>query len=618
MYFSFFQSRFHGVEFFVLLMQLLFVLFFIVAPFSINSLLSLEKTAKKVNSVVMIIGFCLTLFYGAVTIFHPDLIFTFVYSSTTIPYISWHPVLSFVFLLRNVLLMLYLLYLVVQLLVNAIYHKYNHSLRSIIIGMAILCYFVITYLYNLYFYKNYFFPYPHFELGLVLFTLSISFSTINTSIESIKHLKVVQHDFDRLLYYDGLLNIPNRMALMNDIQSHLQNMRKKGERLSLIAVDIDDFQNYNDCFGEDRGNELLKNFSSRLTDYFADIGNVYRLDGDSFALLMHADRVNETAEHYAEKIIASLRNSFLIAGESYTLTASLGILSLPEDGENPETILNNIRTAVMAAKKSKNTYVVFSDELAEKLSNKVHTVGLLRRAINHDQFTLFYQPIVDQNGKLEHVEALLRNTTPGSPVGGPEHFIPLLEEAGLMKEVDNMVLSKALHDMEMHIKDRCGISINLSADQISNPAYADFLTSFVDQHGIDHQQIVLEVTESMLIENIGAGRETLLKLKRKGFRIAIDDFGKGFSSLAYLAEFPVDILKMDLVFVHAVPGNSRDEAIAQHIIQLAHSLDLKVTAEGFEEEKQVDFIRNLGGDLYQGYYFSKPLPLDELLKKYPG
>jgi polar amino acid transport system substrate-binding protein len=249
---------------------------------------------------------------------------------------------------------------------------------------------------------------------------------------------------------------------------------------------------------------------------------------------------------------------------------------------------------------------------------KIHAVNLLRNSINRDEFMLYYQPIVDKNKKVKHVESLLRCTNADTSIGGPGIYIPLLEEAGLIKEIDNMVLRKAFHDMEIRIKKRFGLSINLSADQIVNPAYSNFLSSFTRQHGIENQKIILEVTENILIQNILAGRENILKLKEKGFRIAIDDFGKGFSSLTYLVELPVDILKMDIVFVQSVPGDSKKEAMVKYIIEMAHSLNMKIIAEGFENKEQFDFFKSLGCDFYQGYYFSKPLPIDELLAKYPA
>jgi polar amino acid transport system substrate-binding protein len=305
-------------------------------------------------------------------------------------------------------------------------------------------------------------------------------------------------------------------------------------------------------------------------------------------------------------------------GGSYLVTASICVLQVPRDGDNSEVILKNAYSVIRSAKKIKNTYEVFTRELLDVSFNKINVVNLLRDSINRDLFTLFYQPIVDSNEKLVYAEALLRcvNTDAGLPVGGPGMLFPLIEEAGLAKEVDNMVIRKAFHDMEMHIKKSFNISINLSTNQLINPGYGEFLSSFASQHGIENRQIILEVTENRLMKNLSAGRECLRMLQTRGFTIAIDDFGTGFSSLAYLAELPVDIIKIDMVFVQSVPGDAKKEAMARHIVGLAHSLNLKVIAEGFETREQFDFFREMGCDLFQGYLFSLPVPLRELIAEY--
>ncbi|HRZ28759.1 MAG TPA: EAL domain-containing protein, partial [Spirochaetota bacterium] len=203
-------------------------------------------------------------------------------------------------------------------------------------------------------------------------------------------------------------------------------------------------------------------------------------------------------------------------------------------------------------------------------------------------------------------------------IGGPGDFIPLIEKAGMMKDLDNLVVRKAFYDMEMKIGKKFGLSINLSAGQFSDPSYGEFLSLFAKQHGIEPDRVVLEITESTLVDNIDLARENMVRLKENGFLIAIDDFGKGFSSLTYLVELPIDILKIDMAFVQAVPGDERKEKVAKYIMDLGRALGLKVLAEGFELPEQVEFFRNYGCALFQGYYFSRPLPLADLLEKYPS
>ncbi len=386
--------------------------------------------------------------------------------------------------------------------------------------------------------------------------------------------------------------------------------------LSLIFIDFDDFQNKNESFGEKTGDEILKLFTGRLLEFFSSEGSLYRIGGDDFVLVLNNAKSDVEAGVVAGKIISSMRNPFTVSGVSHVLTVSIGIIRMPRDGNSVNSIMANAYSAIRSAKQTKNTYRVFSEEMAELSSRRIGIVSLLRASINNDQFELFYQPIVDVEGNLVYAESLLRSTKKDSAIGGPGQFNPIMEKAGLIKEIDDMVIRKAFHDLEMRIKKRFSISINLSSNQLVNPAYSDFLYSFSIQHGIDPSQITLEVIENTLIENLDSGRQSILNLKQKGFKIAIDDFGKGFSSLSYLSELPVDIVKIDMAFVQSIPGDPKKEAVAAHIMNLAHSLELKVVAEGFEKKEQVEFFKNIGCDNFQGYYFSRPLPLDELLKKY--
>ena len=401
-----------------------------------------------------------------------------------------------------------------------------------------------------------------------------------------------------------------------DLETKLDDLEDGDNCITLIFIDIDDFQNINESYGESMGNELLKMLASRMKDNFSLAGRLYRIGGDEFVYLLENEGSEDNAGAFASKIITSLRNPFLLSGESYMMTVSIAILLIPRDGKDLESVMNNAYSTIRSAKKTKNTYKFFSSDLLEKTSQKIHTVNLLRNCISRDEFVLHYQPVVDVNGKIFYAESLLRCTNNNPSIGGPGNFVPLIQKAGLMKELDNLVVSKAFYDMEMKIKYKFNLGINLSSGQLGNPAYADFLSSFAKQHGIEPRRLILEITESTLVENIHLAHESLAELKRNGFLIAIDDFGKGFSSLTYLAELPVDILKIDMAFVHEIPGDAKKETLVKYIIELGKSLNLTVLAEGFELPEQVDFFKKNGCGLFQGYYFSRPMPLEELLEKY--
>ena len=620
LYFSFFKPNIDAARIFITIEEITLLLFLIVAPYFIDKILELKSKQKIFNRVLLWAGAASAIIIGSIIILSPDILLTCTVNDNPdiYSYITCRLKTSPLLITRDILLIFYLFYMVIQILFSWTANKSINPIKNILAGLVILCYFAVTYMYKIFFYNNQIFSYPHIILGIVLCILFMNLGSIDLSVSYIKQLSDVRNDLNHVLYYDAALKIPNRIGFINDLKAELKNIEATGGKFSLIFIDIDDFQNLNECFGQHIGNEILNMLSKRLTEYFTYIGALYRIGGDEFVLLLKGIKSEEEAKNLAMKIIASLRNSFSVSGTSYTITASLGILQIPKDGKDIETIFNNGYAVINNTKKIKNTFTVFKRELTDFSLKKINIINILRSSIDKDQFTLFYQPIVDRNKKIKHVEALLRCTNTDPVIGGPGVFIPLLEEAGLMNDIDNMVLRKAFHDMEMRIKKKVNISINLSANQVVNPAYSDFLSSFAKQHGLESRQIILEVTESTLIQNMSAGRENLLKLKDKGFIIAIDDFGKGFSSLTYLAELPVDILKMDMVFVHSVPGDSKKEAMVKHIIEMAHSLNLKVIAEGFEIREQVEFFKELGCDYYQGYFFSRPMPLDELISKYLG
>jgi diguanylate cyclase (GGDEF)-like protein len=603
---------------FVILRELVPLLFLIIAPYFIDQSLTLKPEVKKINRILLWAGTALSGVITAFTAFRPDLMITGINQGNSGYYagILYQENIGPLLLIKNIIVILYMLYTVAIILFSKIHGK-NFQIKNTIIGLTLLCYFALTYLYFLLFTSNQTgfgnIVYPHFALGIILFIVFMNFGATDMFIGYNNQMITVKKELNHILYYDAMLGIPNRISFIKDLQSEL---KAEGASFSLIFMDIDDFKNLNEHFGESVGNEILKMLSQRLNQYFARAGTLYRIGGDEFVFLCKEATSEEETKSLAGKIISSLRNSFSVSGKPYLVTASLGILQIPKDGRDEENILGNARSAINRAKKMKNTYVVFTRELMDGSAEKIHIVNLLRESMERDQFTLLYQPVLDINKKLVHAESLLRCTNADPSISGPGKFIPLIEEAGLINEVDNMVVRKAFHDMEMRIKKRFNISINLSTNQLINPAYSVFLSSFSRQHGIENRQVILEVTENSLMKNMSLARENLLELKNSGFSIAIDDFGTGFSSLTYLAELPVDMIKMDMAFVQSVPGNSKKEAMARHIIDLAHSLKLKVVAEGFERLEQFDFFKSLGCDLFQGYYFSFPLPLDELLAKY--
>ncbi|PKL15389.1 MAG: hypothetical protein CVV49_21345 [Spirochaetae bacterium HGW-Spirochaetae-5] len=615
-------SEQNTARFFIIIRELASLLFLIGIPYLVNQALILKQSLKKLNNLLLTSGIIFSTAILMITVFNPELLTGNFIAEIPVDYrqIVVIQKVESIYLLKSILLSAYLFYAVFIFLYSNADNKASYPVNKIISALFLLIYFTLSGIYSISFfsssngYVNYY--YPHISTGIALFILFNSFGLIDIIIDYASRLVKVKDDLERILHFDSELGIPNRNGFLNDLKLKMDKQKKNGEGLSLVFLDIDDFQRINESFGENTGDEILKLLTIRLLDLFKTTGDLYRIGGDDFVFMMKRTSSKEELVNFAGKVITSFRNPFPISGAAYLVTASLGIIQLPRDGNDIDTIFNNAYSVIREAKQTKNTYRVFTREIVDYSSKKVSIINLLRTSISTDQFTMFYQPIVNADEKIIYAESLLRCTNPDPSIGGPGQFIPLMEKAGIMKDIDDMVIRKVFHDIEMHIKNRFKISINLSSTQLTNAAYSDFLSEFANQQKIEPEQIILEVVENTLIENFSKGRESLLRLKEHGFKIAIDDFGKGFSSLSYLAELPIDILKIDMEFVQSIPGDRKKEAIVYHIMQLAHSLDLKIVAEGFETKEQFDFFRELGCDNFQGYYFSRPVPLDQLLLKY--
>lgn len=525
-------------------------------------------------------------------------------------------------LLKGVISMFAVLYTTIVLFFASMRKLYRYPIKKLLAAFALLLYFLFTAIFD-YFFLNpgagsMYYSYPHVSVGVCFFILLCSLEMADIFHSRSRELQLIKKDLDKTPYLDARLQLPNRSGFSADLEKHLSSIIPggPGDGFYLLFIDIDDFGHVNESFGEIVCDTILSGFVSRLREQFGKSGKLYRIGGDDFVLWADDSFSGAQVETLAGRMITSLRNPFVINAVSYIISVSIGIIHVPRDGDDSEMIFSNGYRVMNSAKRSKNCYRVFNKDMVDSVANKIQLVNILRKSIAADRFELYYQPVVGIDETIVYAEALLRCTDPDPSIGGPGRFIPVLERAGLMKEVDDMVIRKAFYDMENHIGHICNISINLSSNQLLNPSYCNFIAAFASQHRISPEQVILEIVEDVLIGNFRLGRENILRLKQKGFKIAIDDFGKGFSSLSYLAELPVDILKVDRAFVSAVPGDAKSESIAASIVALAHSLDLIVVAEGFEKIEQIEFFRKQGCDNYQGYYFSRPLPLQSFLEKY--
>jgi len=342
------------------------------------------------------------------------------------------------------------------------------------------------------------------------------------------------------------------------------------------------------------------------------VDTVARISGDEFTLILPDLGHVDDAARVAQKIVDNFHRPFHVAGLELYVTASIGLTLYPADETDVKGLLRNADVAMYRAKeKGRNTYELYVAEMTARAQEQLSLEGALRRALEHDEFLLEYQPVVDmQSERIVGVEALLRWCHPERGIIPPAQFVYLAEETGLIVPIGTWVLAHAAAQGAAWRKlgyDQLRLSVNISARQFQQPGLMDVIATAMRDTGFDPERLDLEITESLLVHNVDAALTTMEALNRMGVRLSIDDFGTGYSSLGYLKRFPIDRLKIDRSFVKDIPGDADDAAIAAAIIAMAHKLDIQVIAEGVETTEQLAFLRAHGCHQMQGEYFSQPL-----------
>jgi diguanylate cyclase (GGDEF)-like protein len=379
---------------------------------------------------------------------------------------------------------------------------------------------------------------------------------------------------------------------------------------------MDRFKNINDTLGHSIGDELLRQFSSRLVDCLRVRDTIGRFGGDEFAAILMLPEGAQNAIAVVDKIREAMRRPFDLKGHEVTVTASIGISVFPDDGQDADALIQYADTAMYRAKEAgRDAFRFFTAEMNAQSLARLDMENALRRAIDNHEFVLYYQPKVDINtGRISGAEALIRWSRPGHGMVSPALFVPLLEETGLIVKVGTWVIHEACRKIAEWSASRIGavhLSVNVSGIQFFVGGLEEEVLKAIKEHDISPELLELELTESSLMSNAEDTITVLQNLKALGIQISIDDFGTGYSSLAYLKRFPIDKLKIDIAFVREVTSNPDDAAIVLAIINMAHSLKLHVIAEGVEKDAQLAYLRRHGCDEMQGYYFSRPVPEQE-------
>ena len=427
----------------------------------------------------------------------------------------------------------------------------------------------------------------------------------------------------KMAHYDSLTGLPNRNLFFTTLQMGLTQALLSNWQLAVVTVDLDDFNNVNETWGHLVGDQMLTELGQRLTNCLNVSDTVGRMDGDEFALILMIREGQADPLQTVERVREKLREPFHLAGQLTAMTASIGIALYPNDGDDAHGLIKHANTAMHRAKKiGRDTYRFYTAQMNVEASARQAMEAALRDAVEQHAFELYYQPKIDlADGAVCGLEALLRWPRPGLPNVSPAVFVPILENLGLITQVGKWVITsvcKQIADWQTAGEKPFRVAVNVSGQQIIEGDLIASIQQVLVDHQIDPHWLEIELTESSLMENTSHTIASLKTLQQMGIKVSIDDFGTGYSSLAYLRRFPIDKLKIDIAFIREVTSNPQDAAIAKTIIELAHSLDLQVIAEGVETVEQLAFLTANGCDQVQGYLFSRPLPiseLDELLRE---
>jgi diguanylate cyclase (GGDEF)-like protein/PAS domain S-box-containing protein len=435
-------------------------------------------------------------------------------------------------------------------------------------------------------------------------------------------LEYIQKDqrLNYLAYYDSVTGLPNRSFFTEQLVKKLKAADRNVDRLVVCVGDIRRLGQINESFGRKCGDQVLRESAERFPRLARNPESLAYLGNGRFASTMSDIASPAEVAHGLEKVLASAATEpFHLNGEQLLVNSAIGVAIYPHDGTTAETLLHNAEAALTRAKLTNAPYLFYEASLNGQVADALRLESKLRRALENDEFVLHYQPKVRNSDRaVIGVEALLRWNDPEIGLVHPAEFIPLLEQTGMIVEAGQWVIERALADS--HACRAAGvamprIAVNVSVKQLQFECFLPHLRALAGRHADIGEALELEITESMVMENISLHIGTLSAVKEMGIRVAIDDFGTGYSSLSYLAKLPIDTLKIDRSFILSMTDDPASMAIVSSIISLAHSLDLDVVAEGVETEEHARFLRLLKCDAMQGYLFSRPVPLDQLFDR---
>ncbi|MFA5537000.1 MAG: EAL domain-containing protein [Bacillota bacterium] len=447
-------------------------------------------------------------------------------------------------------------------------------------------------------------------------------STYNQLAASHLELLDMEAKLKNLAYYDPLTKLPNKYFLKETGEELIQNVKEENKKVALLYIDLDDFKNINETMGHELGDKLIEHIARSLLKVIEPPHLVASLGGDEFGVLLLDINYNQL-EKKIQQLLEQIREPWIINEHSFFVTISIGVAICPDHGCNFSTLLQNADTALSHIKeRGKDGYSLFTQELKDRAWNFVQMDNQLRTALQKQEFQLYYQPQLDlKNNKIIGVEALIRWYHPQQGFIPPMEFIPFAEKTGHIDKISKWVFETACLQKQTwnQLSYRSlKIAINLSGQML---AFKDLVAEthrIMIEMGISEYELEFELTETALLADFKKSVLVLNELKELGLTIALDDFGTGYSSLTYLKELPIDIIKIDRNFISGIGESAKEADILKYIIDLAHSLNLKVVAEGVETKEQVGFLRKNNCDMVQGFYFFRPETAEEVEKYFSG
>lgn len=454
------------------------------------------------------------------------------------------------------------------------------------------------------------------ELTIALMNVK-NHTEISLFIKDITYQRQTEEAITKMAYFDALTQLENRVYFKQSVENHIK--KSPNEKMALLFMDLDGFKQVNDTLGHSVGDELLKVVGKRIQSALRsheDTNHICRFGGDEF-VIMFSQIDENNASQISLRLLNQIERIIKIDNDELQISASIGIAFYPEHGEDVDTLLRHADTAMYRSKEQgKNTYSIYHQSMEADLAERILIEKHLRTAIQNKEFFLLFQPQINlQSGKVVGVEALIRWNNPVLGFVPPDKFIPIAEESNLILRIGEWVAQeciKQLSEWKGTRFDSLHIAMNVSSVQFENPHFLSFVSKLMQNANIHNHLLEIELTERTVMNNVTENIARFNKIRANGFGLSVDDFGTGYSSLSYLKKFPLSVLKIDKSFVDGIPQEEEDISIATAILNLAHSLKMRVVAEGIETREQLEYLKELNCDFAQGYYISHPLAISEL------